>query len=104
MMDAADALEQGAELIAQRGLAKGVYEDLDGRLCFLGALREALVMDVPHRVSWEMQGTTAYVDAHGAAAKYLGTAASKWNDEPGRTAEEVVDVMKLVAKDLRNQA
>lgn len=57
------------------------------------------------------QGTAAYLErtvlfdkVNRAVRNALGQQPHNWNDMPGRTAQEVIDKIREIAKDLRNNA
>jgi hypothetical protein len=100
-----EIFEKAAEILEQKGWCQEEYEDLTGRLCFVGALRWAMfgTAGLPSlglsNQEWEPH---RLVLVHAEAV--LGEDPTGWNDVPWRTAAEVIDTMKVIAKDLRNKA
>jgi hypothetical protein len=81
---------KAADLIEQRGHAKGALYDHRGRLCLLGALNMA-VSGLPRH---NHGGTRAmrYVE------QFIGDQdAVRWNNAPERTPEEVIAVLRRAA-------
>lgn len=86
------AFLKAADYIEQHGWCQQVLQDMDGRVCLLGAL------------SFVASGSLCSVRLVGQVGRYLkrtgltkrGTAVV-WNDKPGRTKEEVVAVLRGAA-------
>lgn len=100
--EAADVLERAADLLESGpGWCQRTYLDSDGRMCMLGAVRRAAgwwTVIEPDR------SRDAYVraeHAHNILDAFLGMPVAIWNDQHGRTADEVVDKLKHAAKSLR---
>lgn len=100
MNEVADLLRKAGDLIAVNGHAKGVFRDGKGRLCLFGALREADGYTILG--SGVIQVSAAYCGARGALS-FRGFDLD-WNDEPHRTAGEVVGALYGVAQELREGA
>ena len=127
--DPADILEQAADLLETNGWCRGDFEDNAGRHCAVGAIRcvtgqQAVEQEI-HEASTRL-GTSpnlhlrnkfkevmnASLDATNILAEKLSQTwrgpdeyvyIPTWNDEAARTADEVIDLMKHTAKDLRNR-
>ena len=85
--------EKAADLIEERGWAKGRYEDATGRLCILGAL---VVAAVPHALEIGLEQEVLNDDLVVAEAveqlrRDLGVQhLDEWNDEKCSSADEVI--------------
>jgi hypothetical protein len=122
--DPADILEQAADLLETKGWCRGFFEDNAGRHCAVGAIRYVTGQQAVEQEIYALGTTpnmylckkfkevmTASVDATNILAERLQTWRSPddyvyiptWNDEADRTADEVIDLMKHTAKDLRNR-
>lgn len=89
-----ELVENAIEALDKRGHCKGTLEDIQGRVCTMGALYVAAVKANVYGSSYQV--------ARRACFDKLGNVAS-WNDAPERTAEEVRDFLMSVAKDFRNE-
>lgn len=103
-MTPADLLEKGADLLEVHGWGQGLYMDKEGRMCAVGALRRADSVASNNGAN----RTDAYYGARSALNRATeaasGHSVTEWNDVEGRTAGEVIDLLKHTAKDLRNKA
>jgi len=89
------ALMAGADLIEKHGLAKFVRQDSNGKLCFLGALD----MVEGYSEDDHSKASKALVAALGLTTlRDPRSAAADWNNKLERTAQEVVDAMRLAAR------
>lgn len=87
-------LRDAAELIRRDGLCKGSYSDIAGRRCAIGALMAA-----------SGTGQKPYMCARTALGTFLGNhSISAWNDEPERTADEVISALESAAASLEGSA
>lgn len=91
-------LNRAADIIDQHGLAKGTQRDSEGRFCIHGALNVALGREL-NSYHGDFPGVEAiyrYLQSQG----YTGcpTGFAYWNNEPGRTKEEVVHVLREASK------
>lgn len=84
---ASQLLLDAAELIDRHGHAKGAHVDDCGRMCVLGALGFRLYK-FP---SAEMTSAVARME------NFISQTIPHWNDDPGRTKEEVVATLRAVA-------
>lgn len=89
-----DVVLRAAEIVRRRGLTdgpSGMY--VDGPVCYYGAVAAAMR---------EMLGLEGYLAPHVVRA-YLGISREdmietwRWNDVPGRTAEQVADRLRADA-------
>ncbi len=110
-LDAADSLEFAADKFEsgewkwiQAAYSRVVNDKFNA--CYIGGIRKAAYILFPHN-DWFVG-----CDAEEASINYLTehcqmdsnvTCVEGWNDRQGRTMDEVVETMKQVAKDLRNQ-
>lgn len=112
---AADMLEQGADLIENVGWVQGTARETDDNgepvaFCLQGACTEVLYKHFGLVFGKQVDGTLAlhmsaiYRTAHAAVWEVVGVSPARWNDWPGRTRAEVIEKMRLTAKDLRNSA
>jgi hypothetical protein len=82
----ADKLRAAADLLATNGWIQGAPSDEHGRYCIDGAVN--VVTD----------DANVYKDATEAVLDHLGTPSiTGWNDKPGRTAEQVIAVLRETA-------
>lgn len=118
-MTPAEVLEKAADLLETIGWVQGeeiVYgsNDPDAGLvitgmCARGACRVAVGLDKSD-MNAPMQQIKSFMGGFRALHAGLNIqpkdpwgSVPGWNDFPGRTADEVIDMMKRVAKDLRNE-
>jgi hypothetical protein len=107
---AAEILETAADILASRGWTKySIYDQGTDSHCAIGAIRRATRPEID---PWEVdcfpatfdqadyQRDTPYSMAIGVMQDRVGHYIGSWNDD--HTAEEVIDTLKLCAKDLRN--
>lgn len=127
-LEAAQILEDAADLLLVHGRCTGHGLDPDGRMCVRGAIRAALGEDpaetffadspadaaLEQRLAclplaeerlraWEAVGPggAETADACRASGRFPSWL---WNDHQDTTDDEVRDTLLLVAKDLRNEA
>jgi hypothetical protein len=120
-LSAADILEKAADLIQTVGHCKGSFSrwaagDVASgptvvAYCALGAIdaagqNDAYILSTPIRVRSRRHNEA--IDALGVelagSIPFRGeNVIAVWNDNEDRTPEEVIDLMKHVAKDLRNR-
>jgi hypothetical protein len=82
----AQKLREAADLLAAAGWIQGQPSDEHGRYCMVGAVN--VVTD----------DADVYVDATVAVLDHLSTPSiAWWNDRPGRTAEQVIAVLRETA-------
>ena len=111
--EAAELLETTADRFATRQYtwAQGDFENQDGQLCALGGLAKTagVLVDVVAGAlaPFQLANGGAFAVANRRAAATLEElhqerSVSDWNDEEGREVEDVVDLFRHTAKDLRN--
>jgi hypothetical protein len=105
-MDAAGIAYRAADILSERGLAKGEYEDEHGSVCFWGALSRASGKD-PDCDGFSL--SAGEVDAIDRAASaillergvtYPCTNIIIWNDSPDVTREDVILLLKETGRRL----
>lgn len=85
-----EVLRRAADIIERRGWCQNDYQD-GAAVCILGALRLAITGNTDNHSD----------RVHNPAerlAKNLGQAPWVWNDEPGRTKEEVIAALRSAAE------
>lgn len=97
-------LWDAAQLIRKHGLAKGIARDIDGRMCWGGAIAVAAGSDA---FRWYSERFTAAVRHFNqtypelrqyAPREYMGLChAAWWNNNPKTTAEEVISKLEYAA-------
>jgi hypothetical protein len=98
--DVADFLDRAAEVIEAEGwwgheiLTHRPNAAMSGH-CALTALATPLC-------EAGRNGRETYIKARRLLARECGGSVITWNDTPGRTAEEVIDKLRTVAKEVRN--
>lgn len=99
-----EALRGAAGIIAERGHAKGMLEDTDGRVCAIGALRIACFGTARNRGRYD-QGFDwdLYDDIYSHLESYIHDelcvdGVMLYNDEPERTQAEVVAAFRAAAE------
>jgi len=123
-LQAAELLEQGVEVLETKGWCRfTIHNEATDQHCALGALLQAEVnqglrstcewsnpydysVDVGPSLTTAIK-TLARVATGEENSSYREAAShdvARWNNALSRTAEEVIDAMKLAAKDLRNRA
>ena len=112
-IEMADMLEAVLELLETCPWGQGVERISADKICAQDAISMAAagvttwdeyvqVINSPKRkVLWEKEEQTL----EHLSCRYLnGDLLFEWNDEPGRTKDEVLDLFRHAAKDLRNEA
>lgn len=95
----ADILTQAADLLEERGWCQNRAEDRDGHFCAVGALDAALGVVEPYLTLGGL-----FSEAVRALRAHIGTSVVCWNDAPGRTADEVIGLLRRAAAQLEAQA
>lgn len=86
---------RAADEIDRRGWIQGWFEAFGGAVCLLGGVQCGIWgMTCDHLPEDVETGWQEYSDAVGELFMYLNTGPSTWNDEPGRTKEEVLKVLR----------
>ncbi len=106
----ADILDKAADLLEADGWGQHAFQKPDGSMCSVGAIRKAVSGNseiIFYRISSEDQICTElekHLDRSPTRREVAPTdAVMRWNDHPGRTMFEVIDLFRATAKDLRNQ-
>lgn len=100
--ETADLLEKAADVIFTQGHCKGQLENDKGEVCAVGALKVA-AYGIAYNIYNEVSDGVIFDNSYQALCNKLDPyAITTWNDLPETTAEQVMDTMKEVAKDLRN--
>ena len=121
-IDIAGVLEKAADDIAINGLAKGDLVTKDGRHCAVGAIACAMGLELEFKVhgfvdprDWDNKELKKVLSVVASNVPGKGgphdwqrgsdwNTVAFWNNAEERTADEVVELMRHVAKDLRNEA
>lgn len=103
-----DLLMQAANVIRQRGLAKGTQEDELGRVCLHGAINVALTGtsfddddddDPDCASSRACRAVYEYLRLQGVSEALTSPGGSAyWNNRPERTKDEVIAALENAAK------
>ena len=102
-MNTSEVLNRAADLIEERGWGTGVRSMLgsDSGLCIMGALYGAETGQLANDALDETAYTVAETCSAGRAViEYIGdnwTYMFSWNDATGRTAAEVIEVLRACA-------
>ena len=103
---AAELLDNAAQVLLEVGWGQGAYcDEQEDKYCMLGALHEAnaVMLDLGLLPRIEAGELTTYRQARHGIRLYLGGASPMdWNDKPGRTVAEVVEVLRNTAALLRD--
>lgn len=108
--DVADVLERAAEVIEERGWCQSKIEEVDGRVCLIGSIKAATGVPLDSVASLDPANVPPlWVRAAQAVdrviqTEHAGTWSADWNDCAGRDKYEVIDLLKTVAKEIRNEA
>lgn len=117
-LDAAQVLEDAADLLLIKGRCTIIGQDLDGRYCVLGAIAEVqgryvlgdfneepiyndedpAVIALANHVAHLVEGRGVRNDRRPSSRVY------GWNDWLDLDDFEIIDTLRIVAKDLRNGA
>lgn len=95
-----DILYRAAEVLGEAGWCQGQARNREGQFCAIGAIREAAVEIVGTRDSWSE--TLAIGRMSERVRKEVGSplySIPRWNDEEGRSAEDVILAMKRTASE-----
>lgn len=92
-MNVSDTLNQAADLIEDEGWTQYKWKSRTGERCIMGAIRD--VAGVPELAA--IPDGSIGAEARNAIARYLWYPPSIWNDQLGRTAEEVVEALRSAA-------
>lgn len=106
----ADYIDEAMDLMEVRGLTKRRLEDSEGAICMMGGLNIAIYGSArpEHHEKWtDIAPFTAACNAILDAIHATGSRAETvhgWNDYAGRTLQQVLDVGRSAAKQLRMEA
>lgn len=89
MSSAADVLERAAELLERDGWCQRQLHHCDGSRCVRGA-----IIDAALEVGEGSLPPSEWLRRHLGAKRSL----PEWNDDPGRTADEVIAKLREAAK------
>ena len=117
--EAAQVLNEAADLIARRGFTQREYEAADGRLCILGALAEIgygppstgysrsdCHLDLDYRDDERYPSTSVRLPGRRPGSRTAWRAVKAavpdgdpvgWNDAPGRTGQEAARLLRRTA-------
>lgn len=102
----ADILETAADEIEARGWCQDRRVNELGEVCAVGALHKA--MERLHTRGWCRVGNPANEDYRTATAQLKSVVKNLsipvWNDKDNRTKQEVLDALRLAAKNARSDA
>jgi len=101
----ADVLEEAADILETLGWCQGASRLPTGERCLTGAIDEAIQRFHRGRISHAVPAVYAICRRMGYLRSSGEARAEKlimWNDANDRTQAEVVDELKLTAKDVRN--
>lgn len=97
----AEVLEQAADRIEERGWTQGAYLRTDGTCCARGAIRLTLGGEVGENFDedklYVSDGGDFECDVIWTLHHELDTSLMEWNDDPERTADEVIALLREVA-------
>jgi hypothetical protein len=89
-------LSAAADFLETRlgGWCQGCLMDCMGQVCMLGAITMA---PQTWRIPMGLRDSQVRSQAQQKMSKFLGMLAHRWNDEPGRTKEEVITALRACA-------
>jgi phage tail tape-measure protein len=94
------ALYDAADIIEQRGLAKGIRQDSEGRVCLRGAISIAVngrAFCVTEMDVWIGGAVQRYLRQRLGYAPTSNWGCASWNNTPERTKDEVVAALRETA-------
>ena len=105
----ADYIDEAMDLMEVRGLAKRTLESYDGGICMMGGLNIAIYGESRPTLTpkTDIAPFMAACEALLGAILATGSRAKTvhgWNDYRGRTLQQVLDVGRSAAKQLRMEA
>lgn len=101
-MTPAEILDRAAIVIDYQGWTQGLFQDFDGKVCAIGAMRMGAGLYADPRREHLHVEPHELIEAKCAmchAVKRFHV--HHWNDEPGRTKGEVTSMLRAVAATLR---
>lgn len=99
-MTTAEQLRRAAQIMRERGLARGTFEDDDGHVCVIGACWIAVGAHFEADMYGVKDGRGAQFphDLMTPVTKAIGSdVISSWSDELGRTTEQAADALERAA-------
>lgn len=84
----AQVLRRAVEIIDERGWCQGEYEDGAGRVCARGAIHVA-IGGAPYVDPLSLEKNKFIWEVRCLVVDLIGEGLAVWNDEPGRTVEQV---------------
>jgi hypothetical protein len=113
LTDPAEILEAAADVLETKGWGQGCEFKMENgertAFCAIGAIREVIgFYNIEQGIFFTPAANLAHeaMNLSNRVAGLMHTDQGSvvgFNDEPGRTADEVIDLFKLTAKDLRNR-
>lgn len=94
LQSTAAVLLGAAEYLRDRGWCQGTMADINGRVCLLGALAQSSI-GVDRSVREDAEFTVACQLGFDSATPFWKI--TRWNDERGRTRDEVIAVLERAA-------
>lgn len=97
-----NTIENGIDRIEKHGWTQGTFrEPFHGGFCMLGAIGavDTLFNDVM-QVTWDEYANAQHAIEVELATRGFDQSVDHYNDTPGRTVDEVIDVMKYASKRL----
>lgn len=97
----AEILREAAEYIGEHGWIQGQLSNPDGKVCAIGAINRAAKSDAVADTYDAIEALWNYLEL--PSGEQLGSGlhpVARWNDAPGRSAEDVILAMKCAAKEV----
>jgi len=85
-------IRRGIEILKRDGWSQGRYTAPDGSHCMIGAIREG-IYESPR----EARGARLH-QVITTVRFYLDKTSAEWNDQKGRTVEEVLSTLEQIAQ------
>jgi hypothetical protein len=93
----AQDLRAAAEVLRRDGWTQG-FMHCDGKHCALGAVEVVVDPDTNDDEGWDDEQNRRFADAAKLLRRVTGESQIvDWNDDPGRTAEEVIAALEAAA-------
>jgi len=94
----AEILYDAAEYIGEHGWLQGELSNSDGNVCAIGAINRVAESDTVADTYNAIEALWKYLKLPDYGSGLHPVA--RWNDEPGRSAEDVILAMKCAAKEV----
>jgi hypothetical protein len=91
-----EAIREGRNRLLERGWCQDVLEEADGSLCSVGAIRSAVLGDTDR--TYDPAAMWVCKRAVATLSDAAGVHIPVFNDAPGRTFDEVIDVFDKAEK------